>query len=338
MSLPDVTRGTQPIRPCEKFEGHDHWVWGVIHLPDGQRIMTCSQDGSLGIWNLQTGERIANWRDGGSAVKTIALSADGKRVASGSYDGLVRLWNIEKGMATGKWTGHTHIVETVCWDRHDKRVLSGSRDGTARVWSVESEKTIVEIKTGLIHVWAAIFSPDMTMIATAGHNIDDELIKIWDANTGEKLASIGFGRKGNNVYCLAWTSDGTTLVSGSDDRLIRTWNTFTWEQIAVLTAHTEDVNSIAISPNGRILASTSWDNTARLWNLENGQSIGGSPFQRTTRWLNCVSFSTNGNLLAAGCDDNNAYTWDISTVVQEAGLDSSPNVNDHWHFFTALFN
>jgi WD40 repeat protein len=120
------------------------------------------------------------------------------------------------------------------------------------------------------------------------------------------------------VYCLAWTADGKMLISGSNDYLIRMWNTTTWQQIAVLTGHTSFVYGIAISLNGRILASASDNSAARLWNLENGQPIG-SPLQHDNS-VNCVSFSTDGKFLATGCNDNNAYTWDISAVVKKAGL------------------
>ena len=110
----------------------------------------------------------------------------------------------------------------------------------------------------------------------------------------------------------------STLISGSMDRSIRTWNTTTWQQIHVLTGHTSVVCGIAISPNSPILGSASWDYTAQLWNLENGLPIG-SPLQHPYN-VQCVSFSTDGKLLATGCWDNNAYSWDISGILEEAGL------------------
>jgi len=213
MSWPAIgIEDTRPTKPCQKFEGHTGWVRDVIHLPDGQQIMTCSWDGSLGVWNLQTGKHIANWQDGESAVHSMALSVDGKRVVSGSHDGLVRLWNMETGKVLAKWTGHTDDVWSVCWNRNDERVLSGSEDGTARVWDVETGNTIIEINTGLDVVYTATFSPDSTLIATGGDSSEDEFIKIWDTNTGKLVAIL----KGHTrvVFCLAWTADGRTLISG----------------------------------------------------------------------------------------------------------------------------
>jgi WD40 repeat protein len=327
MSLPAaVTEEIRAIRPFRKFEGHTDEVRGVIHLSGEQRIITCSVDGSLRVWNLQTGKQIGNdWRDGESSVITIALSLDGKKVVSGSGDGVVRLWDVDMGKVIAKWTGHNSGVWCICWNRDGGRIVSVDGEGTARVWDVESGKTVLVIETGLRDVCAVIYSPDTTMIATGG-GMTEESLKIWDANTGELVANL----KGHTyrVYCLAWTADGKTLISGSGDYSIRTWNTTTWQQIAVWTGHTNSVLGIAISPNGRILASASRDDTARLWNLENGQPIG-SPLQHTGT-VECPSFSTDGKQLATGCWDNNAYTWDISAIVKEAGLSELLNPNVSW--------
>jgi WD40 repeat protein len=156
----------------------------------------------------------------------------------------------------------------------------------------------------------------MTVIATCGDSEEKEFISIWDANTGKLVTKL----KGHTeqVRCLAWTPDGTTLISGSNDYTIRTWNTTTWQQIAVSTAD-EGVSAIAISSNGRILASASWIYAVQLWDFQNGQPIG-SPLQHT-HFVNSMSFSTDGKLLATACWDKNSYTWDISAIVGTTGLD-----------------
>ncbi|KIK45699.1 hypothetical protein CY34DRAFT_503186 [Suillus luteus UH-Slu-Lm8-n1] len=316
---------TSVITHRQKFEGHTKHVFGAIHLPGGQRIITCSLDGSLRVWNLKSGKQIGeDWRDGDSEVWSIALSPDGKKVVSGSEDGAVRLWDIDACKVVKKWMGHTNGVWSVCWSRDGRRVLSGSDDGTARQWEVESGETTPEpIETGHEAVFAVVFSPDTTLIATGGRDGPytgesiEPSVKIWNAKTGKLVATL----KGHTdpVQCLAWTKDGKTLISGSSDHSIRTWNTTNWKQTAVLDEHTNLVIGIAISPNDRILASVSTDKTARLWNLENGQPIS-SPIQHPQLVL-CVSFSAGGKQLATGCDDKNAYIWDVAAILREAGLD-----------------
>ncbi|KAG2738087.1 WD40 repeat-like protein [Suillus brevipes Sb2] len=319
---------TSAITHRQKFEGHTDNVGGAIHLPGGQRIITCSEDGSLRVWNMKSGKQIGDdWNDGDSPVWSIALSPDGKKVVSGSDDGAVRLWDIDTCKVVKKWTGHTEAVTSVCWSRDGRRVLSGSVDGTARQWEVESRETMPEpienilasIETGHKAVYAVVYSPDTTLIATGGWDGRDDYtwIKIWDAKTGKLVATL----KGHTgiVWCLAWTKDGKTLISGSFDCSIRTWNTTKWKQTAVLDEHTSPVSAIAISPNDRILASASDDNTARLWNLDNGKPIS-SPIQHA-HYLHCVSFSAGGKQLATGCGDKNAYIWDVAVILREAGLD-----------------
>jgi WD40 repeat protein len=326
MSLPAAAaQVTRVIKPWRKFEGHTNPVRGAIHLPGGQRIMFCSLDGSLRVWDFQSEKQMGiDWRDGESAVYAIGLSPDGKKIVSGSQDGAVRLWDVDTGKVIAKWTGHTKIARSMCWSQDGGTVVSGSFDGTARVWDVESGKTVLAIETGLDNVWAVIYSPDTSRIATGGYKYEEHL-KIWDTKTGKLVANL----KGHTlqVNCLAWTADGKMLISGSTDCTIRTWNTITWQQIAVVTGHTFSVYGVAISPNGRILASASRDKTALLWNLENSLPIG-SPLQHETG-VNGVSFSTDGKLLATSCDDKNAYTWDISAIIKGAGFSDllNPNVS-----------
>ncbi|KAG1853799.1 WD40-repeat-containing domain protein [Suillus tomentosus] len=235
--------------------------------------------------------------------------------------------------------GHTEPVWSVCWNLDGRRVLSGSSDGTARQWDVESGEIILEpIETGHTVVWAVVYSPDMSMIATGGHDGPRTIralpgaiecsIKIWNTKTGELVATL----KGHTsiVSCLAWTKDGKTLISGSSDNSIRTWNTKTWKQTALLEAHTDLVFAIAISPNDRILASASLDGTALLWNLDNGQPFGPPLRYAQYDWIESISFSEDGKLLATGCGNKNACKWDVAAIVTEAGLDdllSDPKAN-----------
>lgn len=195
-------------------------------------------------------------------------------------------------------------------------------------WDVENKDTIASIKTRHTRVCAVVYSPDSSLIAIGGRDAPwtgehaESSVQVWDAKTGELVATLkGHTRE---VRCLAWTK---TLISGSYDYSIRTWNTKTWKQITVLE-DTCYVMDIAISANDHILASVSGDNAARLWNLDNGKAIS-SPVQHAEQ-ANCVLFSVDGQLLTTGCGDKNAYSWDIATIVRGAGLDdllSDPTVS-----------
>lgn len=144
--MPSPTSKTSAITPCQTMRGHTKCVQGIVHLPGGRRIITCSNDGSLRLWDLESGAQIGNdWRDGvdEARVSTIALSPNGMNVASGSGDGTVRLWDVKTGKAIVKWTGHTESMGSVCWSTDGGRVMSGSWDGIARVWDVKSSETVL---------------------------------------------------------------------------------------------------------------------------------------------------------------------------------------------------
>ncbi|KAG2346304.1 WD40 repeat-like protein [Suillus weaverae] len=318
---------TLAVTPHKTMRGHTSYVSGVAHLPGEQRIITCSFDGSLRLWDLESGAQIGGkWQDeeDEAAVRTMALSPNGKTLASGSQDGTVRLWDVETGKVVVKWKGHTEFVESVCWSPNGERVVSGScPDGTARVWDVESEEPVEglnPIKTGHIHVYAVSYSPEATMIATGGFNG----IEIWDAKTGKRLNKI---KDYDDICSLAWTSDEKKLIAALGiSYSIRIFNTATWQPIAVLKGHAHVVHSITLFPNDRLLASTSYDGTARLWNLDTNLQVG-PPLQRE-QGVGCAAFSADGKLLSTGCADENAYVWDVQAILKPAGLEDLLSIPD----------
>jgi len=305
------------------MRGHTNWVTGVAHLSDGRRIITCSDDGSLRLWDLESGVQIGNdWRDGGKEeVWSIALSPNGKSVASGSRDGKVRLWDVETKKVVAKWTGHADCVMSLCWSVDGQRVVSGSDDGTIRVWDVESGDTVLgPIKTGHRIVFAVIYSPDTTKIVTCGYN--ENALKIWDAKTGNLLSTI---KHHSEVCSLAWTSDQKKLITGSYPS-IRIFDTATWQQIGILEGHTQSVYSLSLFQNDRLLTSGSYDKTARLWNLDTNLPVG-PPLQHQA-FVESAAISADGKLLVTGCANKNAYVWDIHTTLKDAGLEELLSILD----------
>ncbi|KAG2343264.1 WD40 repeat-like protein [Suillus weaverae] len=304
------------ITPHRTMQGHTDWVNNVVQLNGGRQIITCSVDGSLRLWDLESGTRIGeDWRYGNKlGVWSMALSPSGKTVASGCDDGKVRLWDVETRKVIAKWAGHTSVVCALCWSADGNQVASGSWDGTARVWDVESGKNVLTIKTRHDWVRAVTYSPDATKIATDGR--DEDAVKIWDAKRGKLLKTL---KHNNQVYSLAWTLDGKKLITGSYGS-IRIFDTATWQEIAILEGHTHLVYAISLSQNERLLASASVDKTARLWNLETNLQVG-PPLQHENV-VRCAALSLDGKLLVTTCEDENAYTWDIHAILKEADLEN----------------
>ncbi|KAG2144604.1 WD40-repeat-containing domain protein [Suillus clintonianus] len=315
------TQEMPAVTSRQTIEGHTDWVGGAVHLPGGQHIITCSWDGSLRLWDLESGAQVGDdWRDEGydAGVRTIALSPNGKEVASGSWDGNVRLWDVARGKVIAKWTGHIGGIVSVCWSANGERVLSGSElYGTACLWDAKTGKTVVgPIETGHEYMHAVMCSPDASKFATGGFN--ESGVKIWDCKTGGKLLAT-LKDDGHAVHSLAWTSNGKKLISGSHGS-ISIFNTVTWEQVVIIKGHMNAyVEAITLSSNDRLLVSASDDKTAHLWNLDTNLPIG-PPFQHND-YVDCATFSADGKLLVTGCRDQNAYVWDVYAILKEAGFE-----------------
>ena len=120
------------------------------------------------------------------------------------------------------------------------------------------------------------------------------------------------------VTSVAFSPDGRTLASGSNDRTIKLWDVQKQREIATLTGHSYPVNSVAFSPDGRTLASGSNDKKIKLWDVRSQREIATLTGHRW--WVNSVAFSPDGRTLASGSEDKKIKLWDVQNRRQIATL------------------
>jgi len=111
-------------------------VQSVAILPDGRRAVTGSWDGSLWLWELETGKELRRFQGHTGIVMSAAITPDGRRVLTASYDNTLRLWDIEAGAELYRFEGHTAKVHTAALSPDGRYALSGSDDGTMRLWEL----------------------------------------------------------------------------------------------------------------------------------------------------------------------------------------------------------
>ena len=121
------------------------------------------------------------------------------------------------------------------------------------------------------------------------------------------------------IMSLAFSPDGKTLASASDDRTIKLWVVATGKNTATLGGHTDHVLSVAFSPDGKTLASGSQDETIKLWEIATGNNI--ATFKGHNRGVASVVFSPDGRTLVSGSWDKSIKLWDVTAGHQTAVLD-----------------
>jgi WD40 repeat protein len=172
------------------LEGHGNRVAAVAFSPtpvtlggtEGVPILASgSEDNTIKLWNVQTGECLATWEAHSLRVSSIAFSPDGKLLASVSLDQTLKIWDVQTGDCLQTLSGHTSWIMSVAWSTDGQKLLTGSCDRTIVIWDRDRGTCLRTFKGHTNWIWAVAFSPDGARIISAS---EDETIKIWDVQTG----------------------------------------------------------------------------------------------------------------------------------------------------------
>ncbi len=282
-------------------------VFSVAFSSDGKIVAIGNSDGNIYLSDLNTGKLMRKLTGHSEDVQRVVFSPDGQTLASSSYlDETVRIWDVHTGEQKRKLTEHTGDIEGLAFSPDGQTLASsGSGDGTIRFWDVRTGDQKHAVTGYADYVYSVAFNPDGKFFASG---YADGSIRFWDAETGLHLKTF----KGSNydASCLVFSLDGKTLAH-ADGLNIRLQDAGTGEEKMLLTGHTWGMHSMALSPDGDILASGSEDTTIRLWDMHTGEhkrTLNGHKHR-----VYSVAFSPDGKTLASGSDDNTIRLWNVDT-------------------------
>jgi WD40 repeat protein len=250
-------------------------TYDIAYSPDGKWMATASGDpGIYGIARLWSAEPGAGAKPVRELVETqdvlfsVAFSPDSKRVATAGADRAIRIYEVETGKLLFQVEDHADWIFAVAFSPDGKRLASASRDKTCKVFDVEKKESLVTFPGHAQPVYTIAFAPDGKSVASGG---EDNMIRVWnpDADGRQVRQMGGFG---GTVFRLRYAPDGQTLVACSADKSIHVFKP-SGTSIRKLQGHQDWIYSLAVSRDGKTIASGSWDGDVRLWNLADGKPI-----------------------------------------------------------------
>ena len=334
---------------------HDIIAMAIAFSGDGRFVITGSNDNTARLWNAATGREILKLPHKFGAL-LVAITHDGSRLATGSWDGGVRIWEGTTGVEVGRMT-HLRIPTSLAFSPDGHLLASASDDNTARVWDVASAQEVFRMthaddvtsvaftpdgaslltasKDGSVRMWgirsgrevarytggdtplSTDVSPDSRAVATVmGKNV-----WVWDALTGRLTSHLAHARQ---VKAVAYSADSMHLVTAADDGL-HFWEWRSAREVRHLRtpAPTTDV---VYSPDGRRVAATMFDRTARVWNVATGEEELRLQHDESAEFINCVVFDRDGRTLVTASTDA-VRVWDLATRKVTQTLEDSRDVD-----------
>lgn len=319
------------------------YVYSVDWSADGKWIATGSNDsvnGYVQVWNAETGERVeqqfgnntdesASHTDAVLSVRFSASDSSSLKLLTASYDETARLWDVATGRQDRRFLGHNGYVWDAQFSHDEKKIVTASHDGTAIVWDAETGEPGAPFTGHSGPVYCAAFSSDGVAVVTGGY---DKRVLVWrpgdvrpydfkqlTSNSGSVIPPAKFrsldGHEGP-VRAVAFSQDGSRIISGSQDNTVRLWNAEGGQLLKSFRGHDGAIRTVAFAESDQIILSGSHDNSIRKWNISEYEEIRvlqGQVLEGHVDSILSAKFSSDGERIVTASRDRTARTWDAAS-------------------------
>ena len=299
-----IAQSSQGQMMVSELKGFKGTIISLALSPDGKTLLVAGGDGSVSAVNLsnQQPEHSANFNL--NDFSNLVISPNGKVFAAAQKKD-IGVFGLNNGESQMTLQGHVGKVSALAISPDSKTLVSTSgEDRTIRVWNLENGNLIQTIGEEVGPVTEVTFSPDGQYFVT-GSVGDYRYIKFWDTATLKLLKTYP---QQPNIYGLGITPDNKKLAAAVKN-YVKVWDIASGKELWSKKGPNLDINAIAISPDGRQVATANKEGTIMLFDMGSGKRLKTLSAQKG--WVLAVAFSPDGKYLYGGGEDKTVKIWEL---------------------------